>query len=155
MKIKRDDLEDGQVIALLEEHLEDMYATSPPECVHALDVQALKSPEICFFSAWQGNTLQGCVAIKTLCQQHIEIKSMRTARHARQSGVASQLLAHALQHAHSLGYQKVSLETGSQDYFIPARRLYEKFNFHYCGPFGDYQENIHSCFMTKLLDSLD
>ncbi|ASA57708.1 GNAT family N-acetyltransferase [Vibrio gazogenes] len=149
MEIKIDDLSGSEVIRLLEEHLADMYETSPAESAHALDVDALKSPEITFFSAWLGNELQGCLAIKQLTPEHIELKSMRTSRAARQSGVATQLLMHALDIATERGYQTVSLETGSHDFFRPARNLYEKFGFRYCGPFAHYQDDPHSRFMTR------
>ncbi|OED71404.1 GNAT family N-acetyltransferase [Vibrio splendidus ZS-139] len=148
MDIKIDDLSGGEVIELLEEHLADMYATSPPESVHALDIKDLKSPEITFFSAWKENQLLGCVAIKELDTQHAELKSMRTTQFARQSGVASKLLQHVLDTAAARQYQQISLETGSEDYFKPARNLYEKFGFDYCEPFSDYELDPYSQFMT-------
>ncbi|WP_206674688.1 hypothetical protein [Rheinheimera pleomorphica] len=89
MQIKLDDLSGGEVITLLREHLADMYATSPPESVHALDVDALKASNICFFSAWQGNGLAGCVAIKALDSQLAELTSMRTAAAFRGEGAAN------------------------------------------------------------------
>ena len=152
MEIKIDDLSGGEVIGLLEEHLADMYATSPPESVHALDLDGLKSPEITFFSAWKGSQLLGCVAIKELDTQHAELKSMRTTQFARNSGVASQLLQHVLNTASARQYRKISLETGSEDYFKPARNLYEKFGFGYCEPFADYELDLYSQFMSIELD---
>ncbi|WP_163936995.1 GNAT family N-acetyltransferase [Paraferrimonas sp. SM1919] len=149
MEIKIDDLSGGEVIQLLEEHLADMYATSPPESVHALDVKELKSPDITFFSGWSNGELQGCLAIKQLTPQHIELKSMRTTQASRQSGVASRLLSHALNVAIDRGYTQVSLETGTQEFFIPARKLYEKFGFNNCGPFSHYKLDPHSHFMTR------
>ncbi len=149
MEIKIDDLSGGEVFKLLEEHLADMYATSPPESAHALDVHALKSPDITFFSGWIGNELQGCLAFKQLTPQHIELKSMRTSSSSRKSGVATQLLAHALNVAIDRGYQKVSLETGTHEFFQPAINLYEKFGFTYCAPFADYNLDPHSHFMTR------
>ncbi|CAK1699556.1 putative acetyltransferase [Vibrio crassostreae] len=146
--IKLDDLSGGEVIGLLEEHLADMYATSPPESVHALDLDGLKSPEITFFSAWKDSQLLGCVAIKELDTQHAELKSMRTSQFARKSGVASQLLQHVLDTAAIRKYQTISLETGSEDYFKAARNLYEKFGFGYCEPFADYILDPHSQFMS-------
>ncbi|MCK6265058.1 GNAT family N-acetyltransferase [Vibrio sp. ZSDE26] len=151
MDIKIDNLEDGGVLRLLEEHLADMYATSPPESVHALDVEALKSSEITFFSAWNGERLMGCVAIKQLDSKHVELKSMRTANEARQLGVASQLLQHVIDVSVQEGYQRMSLETGSDDYFLAARNLYEKFGFRSCGPFSVYELDPHSQFMNKNL----
>ncbi|MCW8833870.1 MAG: GNAT family N-acetyltransferase [Colwellia sp.] len=151
MKIKIDDLSDGEVIKLLEEHLADMYATSPPESVHALDVDSLKSLDITFFSCWLGDELQGCLAVKQLTPHHIELKSMRTTSSSRKSGVATKLLTHVLNTAIDNGYQKVSLETGTQEFFLPARNLYEKFGFTYCEPFADYKVDPHSHFMTRKL----
>ncbi|MFA0434576.1 GNAT family N-acetyltransferase [Vibrio cyclitrophicus] len=151
MEIKIDDLSGGEVIELLEEHLVDMYATSPPESVHALDVDALKSPDITFFSGWVNGELQGCLAIKQLTSNHVELKSMRTSNSSRKSGVATKLLTHALNTAIDKGYSKVSLETGTQQFFQPARNLYEKFGFTYCEPFANYELDPHSHFMTKEL----
>lgn len=151
MEIKIDDLQGGEVIQLLEEHLQDMYATSPAESVHALDVDALKAPEITFFSARKEGKLLGCVALKELDSNQVELKSMRTASDARNVGVASSLLQHVLKIASERGYRCVSLETGSQVFFTPAHRLYEKFGFSYCGPFGNYREDPNSKFMTRLL----
>lgn len=149
MDIIVDDLSNDDVIGLLEEHLADMYATSPPESVHALDVDSLKSPEITFFSGWQDGKLMGCLAIKELDSNHVELKSMRTSKCARNSGVASRLLCHAIEVAKSRGYKQVSLETGSEEYFIAARNLYEKFGFRYCDPFADYTPDPNSKFMTR------
>jgi putative acetyltransferase len=149
MEIKIDDLSGGEVIQLLEEHLADMYATSPPESVHALDVAALKAANITFFSAWHNGELQGCLAIKELNAQHLELKSMRTSSSSRKSGIATKLLSYVLKIAQDKGYQTVSLETGTQDFFRPARNLYEKFGFSYCGPFSSYKTDPNSYFMTK------
>lgn len=149
MDIQIDDLSGGDVIALLQEHLRDMYATSPAESVHALDVEALKHPYITFFSARRDGALLGCVAIKRLTETEAELKSMRTVRLSRNSGVASALLEHVLAFAASQGYRKLSLETGTQAYFAPARNLYQKFGFQDCGPFSTYQLDPHSHFMTR------
>ena len=148
MQIRLDDLTGGEVIALLQEHLADMYATSPPESVHALDVDALKASNIRFFSAWLQGTLAGCVAIKTLDNQMAELKSMRTATAFRGKGVGQALLQFIIDHAKAQGFNSLSLETGTQDYFAPARALYRKFGFTDCGPFGQYQPDPHSHFMT-------
>ena len=148
MEIRVDDLSGGEVILLLQEHLSDMYATSPAESVHALDVEALKSPSITFFSAWVETSLAGCVAIKELSQSEAEIKSMRTSHAFRGTGVASTLLLHVINVAKERGYTQLSLETGTQDYFMPARNLYKKHGFQSCGPFSGYTLDPHSHFMT-------
>ncbi|MCB1755099.1 MAG: GNAT family N-acetyltransferase [Gammaproteobacteria bacterium] len=151
MDIRIDNLDGREVIELLEEHLADMYATSPPESVHALDVEALRSPEITFFSAWKDGELMGCVAIKELDAGHGELKSMRTSAKARNTGVASGLLEYVLKVAIERGYGKLSLETGSGEYFKPARNLYGKFGFHYCEPFAEYRDDPESKFMSRVL----
>ncbi|MFC3032192.1 GNAT family N-acetyltransferase [Pseudoalteromonas fenneropenaei] len=149
MEIKIDDLQGSDVLLLLKQHLQDMYATSPTESIHALDIEALKHPFITFWRAEIEGVIQGCIALKELDSKHAEIKSMRTATHARNQGIASQLLSHVLNVAKIRSYETVSLETGTMDYFLPARKLYEKHGFVYCDPFGEYQFDPHSCFMTR------
>ena len=149
MFIKIDDLTSGDVARLLQEHMKDMIATSPPESVHALDVDELKVPHITFFSGWDQDSLLGCIAIKTLTSKHAEIKSMRTAKNARNKGVASGLLEYAITFAREQGYQRLSLETGSMAFFQPARALYKKYGFEYCQPFSDYQPDPNSRFMSR------
>ncbi|EGQ8305920.1 GNAT family N-acetyltransferase [Vibrio parahaemolyticus] len=151
MRIEIDNLERQQVLALLEEHLQDMYATSPPESVHALDVSKLKLPSITFWTGWDGEQLLGCVAMSQLEDGHAELKSMRTTPSARKQGVASRLLNHVIEQAKHQGIQRLSLETGSMAFFEPAYRLYEKHGFAYCEPFGDYQPDPNSRFMTLAL----
>ncbi|EJG1991244.1 TPA: GNAT family N-acetyltransferase [Vibrio parahaemolyticus] len=151
MRIEIDDLERPQVLALLEEHLQDMYATSPPESVHALDVSKLKLPSITFWTGWDGEQLLGCVAMSQLEDGQPELKSMRTTPSARKQGVASRLLNHVIEQAKHQGIQRLSLETGSMAFFEPAHRLYEKHGFVYCEPFGDYQPDPNSRFMTLAL----
>ncbi|EJB1756608.1 TPA: GNAT family N-acetyltransferase [Vibrio parahaemolyticus] len=151
MRIEIDNLERPQVLALLEEHLHDMYATSPPESVHALDVSKLKLPSITFWTGWDGEQLLGCVAMSQLEDGHAELKSMRTTPSARKLGVASRLLNHVIEQAKHQGIQRLSLETGSMAFFEPAHRLYEKHGFVYCEPFGDYQPDPNSRFMTLAL----
>ena len=148
MEIKVDDLSSPEVIALLNEHLQHMIAVTPPGCVHALDIEALKSPEIAFWCVWEGSSLLGCGALKKLDQCHAEIKSMRTSTFHQGKNIASHLLQFILNEARNGNYNRVSLETGSYDAFMPARNLYEKFGFTYCKPFADYSQNINSVFMT-------
>ena len=149
MEIRIDDLESPQVHGLLREHLSDMAAHSPPECVHALDLEALRGDDITFWTAWDVDELLGCGALKELDAEHAEIKSMRTAAAHLRKGVARDLLDHILGEAKRRGYLRVSLETGSMAAFEPAQRLYAGFGFTYCGPFADYVEDPYSVFMTK------
>lgn len=151
MKIEVDDLSSPEIVELLQEHLQTMTLHSPPESVHALDIEALRKPEITFWSLWEGAELMGCGALKELDADHGEIKSMRTATLHLRKGVAGKLLRHILQEAEQRSYQRVSLETGSMKAFEPARSLYERFGFKYCSPFADYAEDPYSLFMTKEL----
>src|SRR6202171_5909248 len=125
-----------------------MYELSPPESVHALDLEKLRKPEITFWSAWEGSLLLGCGALKELDQKHGEVKSMRTPKALRRRGAGRVILAHVIEVARSRAYERLSLETGSNEAFKPAQRLYESFGFTYCGPFGEYPEHLNSVFMT-------
>lgn len=151
MDIRIDDLSGPEVKQILTEHLEDMFAASPPECVFALDLNGLKKPNITFWTVWEDSQLLGCGALKVLDETHGEIKSMRTTSAARNKGVASTLLRHIIDAAKQKGLNKISLETGSQDFFAPARKLYTKHNFIECGPFSDYKLDPYSVFMTRSL----
>lgn len=167
MKIAIDSPARDDVRRLLDEHLTDMFATSPAESVHALDHSALLAPTITFWTARDDDgTLLGCGALSRLdlpgdpartgqeqtgpghAGPHGEIKSMRTAAHARGRGVASALLDAVLAEARRREYTRISLETGPQDYFAPARRLYARHGFTECGPFGSYTLDPYSVFMT-------
>lgn len=151
MLIKIDDLRGPEIAALLQEHLADMRAWSPPESVHALDLDKLRSPDITFWTVWDGNTLLGCGALKALDATQGEIKSMRTATAHRGKGVAAAMLAHIVQAAEQRGYTRLNLETGPQALFAPARALYSGFGFTECAAFGEYQPDAYSTFMTRSL----
>jgi putative acetyltransferase len=148
MQIKIDDLSGPEIAALLEAHLKLMRDTSPPESVHALDLEALRAPEVTFWTVWDGASLLGCGALKALAPDHGEIKSMHTAAAARGRGVARAMLAHILDEARARGYRRLSLETGSMTAFAPARALYAGFGFGDCPPFGEYVLDPNSVFMT-------
>ncbi|GLY86420.1 putative N-acetyltransferase YsnE [Actinoallomurus iriomotensis] len=128
-----------------------MRAITPLESKHALDLDGLRAPEVTFWSVRDGDSVVGCGAIKRLDAAHAELKSMRTAPARKRSGVASLLLAHILAEAGLMGFTRLSLETGSAEFFLPARKLYEKFGFDYCEPFADYRPDPHSVFMTRAL----
>jgi putative acetyltransferase len=151
MKIVVDDLSGPAIAAFLDEHVQEMRSITPLESKHALDLDGLRKPEITFWSVLDGDTLVGCGAIKRLDPDHAEVKSMRTMPARKRSGVASLLLEHIITEARRMGFTRLSLETGSADFFRPARTLYEKFGFEYCEPFADYRPDPHSAFMTRML----
>lgn len=151
MKIELDDLTRPEVHALLHEHLADMHRISPPESVHALDLEQLRRPDVTFWCAREGAELLGCGALKELSPVHGEVKSMRTARVHLRKGVARAILDWIVDEARRRRYARLSLETGSQAAFQPAHRLYASFGFTYTGPFADYVEDPNSVFMTLAL----
>jgi putative acetyltransferase len=151
MDIRRDSITDSVVIDLLKEHLRCMALASPPESIHALDLDGLRKPDVTFWTIWNGDELAGCGALKELDSQHGEIKSMRTAYAYQGKGIAKLMLGHLIDAAKARGYQRLSLETGSMDYFEPARRLYAGFGFEFCKPFGSYKDDPNSAFMTLAL----
>ena len=155
MHIEVDDLTRPEVIRLLEEHLEDMYAASPAESVHALDLEALRAPEVTLWSAWDGPEILGCGALKSLeitaGERDFELKSMRTVAHARGRGVATALLRHLIDQARQEGGRRLLLETGSDDFHAPARRLYARSGFTERPPFGSYVLDPNSVFFERSL----
>jgi|SRR3954467_10335005 len=139
------------VQALLERHLSFAYAESPRQHVHALPPDRLADAHVTMLGARRGGQLLGVGALKELDTAHGELKSMHTAVEARGQGVARALLSHLLSLAASRGYDRVSLETGSTDAFVPARELYASFGFERCAPFASYTDNPFSVCMTRLL----
>ncbi|MGW2818825.1 GNAT family N-acetyltransferase [Streptomyces sp. NPDC001415] len=151
MKIVVDDLSGPEIAGFLDKHVQQMQSITPPESKHALDLDALRKPEITFWTVRDGDTLVGCGALKRLDEGHAELKSMRTAPLRKRSGVASLMLEHIITEAERMGFTRLSLETGTAEFFLPARKLYEKFGFAPCEPFADYQPDPNSTFMTKRL----
>jgi putative acetyltransferase len=151
VKIVVDDLRGPEIAAFLDEHVQQMRSITPLESKHALDLDGLRAPEVTFWSVYDGGTLVGCGAIKRLDAGHAELKSMRTAPARTRSGVASTLLEHIIAEARRTGFTRLSLETGSAEFFHPARKLYQKFGFGYCEPFADYRPDPNSVFMTRQL----
>ena len=149
MDVRIGELRNKDIINLLEEHHADMLSHSPPESVHALDLSALESPDITFWSFWVNQELAGIVALKELETEHGEIKSMRTSTNFLRKGIARKLLAHIINQANIRSYKKLSLETGTMDAFLPAQMLYKQFGFKECEPFDNYQEDHYSMFMSK------
>ncbi|NJN87282.1 MAG: GNAT family N-acetyltransferase [Leptolyngbyaceae cyanobacterium SL_7_1] len=151
LDIREDDLTGKPIVDLLREHLENMYEITPPGSVHALNLTALRSPDITFWTAWEGEELLGCGALKELDATSGEIKSMRTVKAHRRKGVASKILEHIINEAERRAYDALYLETGAFPEFAPARALYSRYGFVYRGAFADYSDDPNSVFMTKLL----
>ena len=148
MNIKIDDLRGPEIAQLLQEHLDHMYSVSPAASVHALDIEALRHPDITFWSAWDDHQLCGCGAIKRINTEYAELKSMRTAKEYQRQGVALNILNTVIIEAKVRGYKKLYLETGSQPAFAPARTMYLNRRFKLCEPFEGYIHDENSVFMS-------
>lgn len=151
MTIKLDDLTGPEVAKLLGEHLTDLSAKSAACSMHALNLEALRKPNITFWSVWDGGELLGCGALKELAATHGEVKSMRTVASYLRRGVASRVVEHIISEAKLRGYRRLSLETGAGPAFHAAHALYIKHGFQRCGPFADYKPDPNSFFFTMEL----
>lgn len=149
MDIKVDNLTHPDVRALVVTHHNEMVANDNINISNALDLEGLQSEDVTFFSVWEGETLTGCGAVRELDATHGEIKSMHTDRRFRRRGVSAALLYHMTKFAEERGYKRLSLETHPGQYFTPALKLYKRFGFEECGPFGNYEDSEYSVFMTK------
>ncbi len=149
LRIIEDDLSGPAIAALLQLHLDEMHQWSPPCKVHAMPIERLRESDVTFWSAWHGENLTGCGALKHLDDHHGEVKSMRAHPDYRGKGIGKAMLAHLLAEAAARGYSRVSLETGSSPEFQPARQLYESHGFAPSGPFGRYKADPFSIFMTR------
>jgi putative acetyltransferase len=149
--IREDNLTGPEIAALLQLHLDAMHQWSPPESVHAMPIERLRQPDVTFYTAWNGEQLAACGALKQLDARHGEIKSMRADPAWRGKGAGKAILVHILDEARARGYTRLSLETGSTEEFEPARRLYASNGFGECGPFTGYGEDPFSIFMTRIL----
>ena len=153
MNIREGSIREAAVKQLLVEHHQSMFAFSPPESVHALSEDEFFDSALTLWCAWEDDALMGCGALKRLDSIHGEIKSMRTADEFRRRGVAAGILTHIIETAEQEGYGRLSLETGSHEFFSPARALYQRFGFASCEPFGSYVEDPHSVFMSIEISS--
>ena len=151
MKITAGDLDDPRVRELLDYHVTTARAETGRGSAHAMDHDALRAGDITFWSMWDGDTVVAVGALRQLTVDHGEIKSMHTRRDRRRTGVGSAMLRHIVASARERGMTRLSLETGSWPYFIPARALYARFGFEPCSPFGDYVPDPNSVFMTLAL----
>jgi putative acetyltransferase len=148
LEIRVADLDDPRIVELLATHLRTMRAVSPPESVHALDIEQLRQADLSIWAVWCDGALCAIGALRRLTAGHGEIKSMHTHASARRRGAATALLAHILATARAEGLTRLSLETGSQPEFFAARALYSRYGFGECPPFGDYVLDPNSVFMT-------
>lgn len=151
LKIVKGGLDDPQVVALLLYHFNKCLEVTPVGSAHVFDISKLKQPNIQFWSAWNGETLMGVGALKQMNANDGEVKSMHTAEVARRSGTGSAILQIMITESKALGLKQLWLETGSFDFFAPARALYTRHGFVECGPYEGYKADPNSTFMTKAI----
>jgi putative acetyltransferase len=151
LTIRPADFDDPALSIFLKGHLRDMAPHSPTESQHALDLTALQKPTVRLWVAWHDGKIAGTCALTTLTPDHEELKSMRTDPRLRGQGVAKRLLQHVLADATARDVKRISLETGSTEFFAPARALYARSGFSPCQPFGPYSEDPYSSYMTRSL----
>lgn len=148
LRIVEGDLRDLRVVELLNAHLITARAATAPGSAHALDLRALQSPGISFWTLWEGQILLGCGALKWLSSDHGEVKSMHVVHTTRRKGAGTAMLRHIIKTARERGMTRLSLETGASDYFVPARAFYKSHGFQDCAPFSDYVLDPNSVFMS-------
>lgn len=151
IQVQIDDLADGKVEHLLESHLAEMHKHSPKDSIHALDKQKMRDPSMTFWSVRMSGDIAGCGALRQLDKESAELKSMKTNDKFLRMGVAEALLREVIVTAEKRGYKALYLETGSDEAFAPAVKLYQKYGFNECEPFFDYKLDPYSRFFVKWL----
>lgn len=153
MNIEPGGLDDPRVVALLEHHHTTCHAVTPKGSAHAFDVARLKSPDVWFWTGWEADAPVVVGALKRLSPAHGEVKSMHTAQAARRQGYAAIMLRHIMDEAAKFGFARLSLETGSFEFFRPAVALYKAHGFIECPPFEGYKPDPNSTFLTRELSA--
>ncbi len=148
MKSIEGNFDNSEVNDLLKKHFVELRSVSPAGSTHVLDIDGLKDPSIKFWSLWENNELIGCGALKFLEKNHGEFKSIRVADQFRKKGSGERIINHLIEEAKKLNIVKLSIETGSGEFFLPARNLFSKFGFKTCPPFAHYKDDPNSCYYT-------
>ena len=148
MKSIEGNFDDPKVNDLLIRHFKELRLVSPEGSAHVLDIPGLKVSSIKFWSVWEKDTLLGCGALKFLSENHGEFKSIRIVDDFRKKGYGFKIINHLIEEAKKLNIEKLSLETGSGNFFLPARKLFQKVGFKICTPFAHYKEDSNSCYMS-------
>jgi putative acetyltransferase len=142
-----------EVHELLIKHFIELRAASPEGSAHVLDIPGLKVSSIKFWSLWKDDMLMGCGALKFLDKEHGEFKSIRIHNDFRNQGNGINVINHLINEAKKLNINRLSIETGAGDFFIPARKLFKKCGFETCKPFAHYKEDINSVYLTKIINN--
>ena len=153
MKSIEGNFDNPEVDKLLRKHFIELRSVSPAGSTHVLDIDGLKDPSIKFWSLWENEKLMGCGALKFLNENHGEFKSIRVADQYRGKGYGKRIINHLIAEAKELKIKKISIETGSGEFFKSARNLFKNFGFKKCEPFSHYKTDPNSCYMTLEINS--
>ena len=153
MKSIEGNFDNSEVLELLNKHFIELRSVSPEESAHVLDIEGLKDQNIKFWSLWEDNLLMGCGALKFLNKEHGEFKSIRVEDRFRKKDNGIKILKHLIFEAKKLNIKRISIETGTGDFFTPARKLFNKSGFKLCKPFAHYKEDPNSCYMSMLISN--
>ena len=153
MKSIEGNFDNSEVLELLNKHFIELRSVSPDGSAHVLDIEGLKDQNIKFWSLWEDNLLMGCGALKFLNKEHGEFKSIRVEDRFRKKDNGIKILKHLIFEAKKLNIKKISVETGTGDFFTPARKLFNKCGFKLCKPFAHYKEDPNSCYMSMLISN--
>ena len=153
MKSVEGNFDNSEVDKLLRKHFIELRSVSPAGSTHVLDIDGLKDPSIKFWSLWENQRLMGCGALKFLNKNHGEFKSVRVADKFRKKGNGIKVINHLINKAKKLNIKRISLETGAGNFFIPARKLFDKCGFRVCKPFAHYKEDPDACYMSLLINN--
>ena len=153
MKSIEGNFDNSEVLELLNKHFIELRSVSPEGSAHVLDIEGLKDQNIKFWSLWENNLLMGCGALKFLNKEHGEFKSIRVEDRFRKKDNGIKILKHLIFEAKKLNIKRISVETGTGDFFTPARKLFNKCGFKLCKPFDHYKEDPNSCYMSMLISN--
>ena len=153
MKSIEGNFDNSEVLELLNKHFIELRSVSPEGSTHVLDIEGLKDQNIKFWSLWEDNLLMGCGALKFLNKEHGEFKSIRVEDRFRKKDNGIKILKHLIFEAKKLNIKRISVETGTGDFFAPARKLFNKCGFKLCKPFAHYKEDPNSCYMSMLISN--
>ena len=151
MKSVEGNFDNSEVLELLNKHFIELRSVSPEGSAHVLDIEGLKDKNIKFWSFWENNLLMGCGALKFLNKEHGEFKSIRVEDRFRKKDNGIKILRHLIFEAKKLNVKRISIETGTGDFFTPARKLFNKCGFKPCKSFADYKEDANSCYMSMFI----
>ena len=111
LRFQVDDLSGPLTRELVARHLAGMHENSPPESVHAFDVEKLRQPGVTFWSAWVGDEIVCIGALKQLDADRGELKSMRVADAFLGRGFGRAMLDHLIAEARARGMKSLWIDS--------------------------------------------